>query len=562
MPDIEPTEGFQYPEDLTALSAEELADTEQQAVEAFDDLAGQGDDLTEEQVTEMERLAEFVQSCRTESNARQEAAAERRARADAAASRIAPAAEGGEGEERQPGEDPEPVEAPAEQTPEAVAAAGQPRRPAGTVVPARRSAPANPQPARPDAEVVITAGADIAGIPVGTQLDDMRAVARAFMARAKGFVAPSPSRTAGVYSRYGVATIARPQDADGLRDDNEDFNNVLSLIDYAKRESRLPDKSLVAAGGWCAPSETLYGLCQNESLDGMLDTPEITVTRGGIRFTPGPDFAQIYGSSCFFALTEAQVEAGTQKNCCEVDCPDFEEVRLDAIGFCVKSPILTRVGYPELVQRWLEGTVIANAHKVNARKISAIATALGAATDVGTEGGSVTWDTLTALELAAEGLRYKYRMGRNDTMEGVAPFWLRTAIRGDLANRTGQPFEAVSDAQIDAHFAARNIAMQWVYDWQDATFVAAGCVVDFPDSAEVLLYPAGTFVVGTQDVINLDTIYDTTDLMSNMFTAAFAEDGMFVAQTCFQGCRLTIPVCVSGRTGAADISACYGTPAA
>jgi hypothetical protein len=555
MPDIEPTEGFQYPEDLTALSAEELSDTEQQAIDAFDGLASRGDDLTEDEVTEMERLAEFVASCREESTARQEAAAERRARADAAAQRIAPAATETPPEEGDPDQEPEEPGS-AEDQPEAVAASAR-----GTVVPARRNPPANPRPARPEGEVVITAGADISGIPVGARLDDLLAVARAFMARSKGFVAPSPSRTAGVYSRYGVATLARPQDPDGLRDDNADFGNVLSLIDYAKKESRLPNGSLTAAGGWCAPSETLYGLCQNESLDGMLDTPEVTVTRGGIRFTPGPDFAQIYGSSCFFALTEAQVEAGTQKNCCEVDCPDFEEVRLDAVGFCVKSPILTRVGYPELVQRWLEGTVIANAHKVNARKIASIATALGTATDTAVDGTSVTRDSLTALELASEGLRYKYRMGRNDTMEGVAPFWLRTAIRGDLANRTGQPFEAVSNAQIDAHFNARNIAMQWVYDWQDTTFVAAGCVVDFPATVEVMLYPAGTFITGVQDVINLDTIYDTTDLLSNMYTAAFAEDGMFVAQTCFQGCRLTIPVCVSGRTGAADITECYGAAA-
>ena len=118
----------------------------------------------------------------------------------------------------------------------------------------------------------------------------------------------------------------------------------------AAKESRLPGGSLLASGGWCAPSETIYTLCSTESLDGLIDLPEINVQRGGIRFTKGPDFSDIY-TDAGFCQTEAQAIAGTTKPCVEIECPAFEEVRLDACGICVKAPILTNAGYPELVQR-------------------------------------------------------------------------------------------------------------------------------------------------------------------------------------------------------------------
>jgi hypothetical protein len=49
--------------------------------------------------------------------------------------------------------------------------------------------------------------------------------------------------------------------------------------------------------------------------------------------------------------------------------------------------------YPELVQRWLEGTVIANQHKVAARLVASMRTALGTALAPTLTGTPVTWST-------------------------------------------------------------------------------------------------------------------------------------------------------------------------
>src|SRR5690606_4088160 len=145
---------------------------------------------------------------------------------------------------------------------------------------------------------------------------------------------------------------------------------------------------------------------------------------------------------------------------------------------------------------------------------------------------------LHAVELVALGYRQQHRMAFGATLEGIAPFWLRAALRADLANRTGVDTLAVSDAQIDAHFAARGIRLQFVYNWQPLTIAAGtgtgpggegtgfGIATDYPATVSLLLYPAGTFVRGHGDIISLETVYDSTLLSTNMYTALFAEQDL------------------------------------
>ena len=160
-------------------------------------------------------------------------------------------------------------------------------------------------------------------------LDGLDGVAQALVNRSKGF--PRQFGIEGAQmQRYGVASLGLSF-PDHLIADNKDD---MAVVASAAKETSLDGGSLVAAGGWCAPSETLYDFCQDESTDGLLDLPEIAVTRGGVRHTSGPDFSAIYNAG--FTQTEAQAIAGTTKTCYEVACPNFDEVRLDAIGICIR----------------------------------------------------------------------------------------------------------------------------------------------------------------------------------------------------------------------------------
>jgi hypothetical protein len=328
----------------------------------------------------------------------------------------------------------------------------------------------------------------------------------------------------------------------------------LRIIDEAADERKrfgsegLARRAVTAAGGWCAPSENLYDFCSYETVSGILDIPTVNIRRGGINFTKGPDYATL-AAAWGFLQTEAQAEAGTEKDCYAVECPPFAEVRLDAIGFCVTAGVLTASpgGYPELIRRVLEIGLTAHAHKVNSQVITRIQTLIGAATNY-VEIGAATSDILQALEIAALRLRYSLAMAENATVEVVLPIWVKAAIRADLSRRMGVDMLAVGDADITRWLTVRGIRAQFVYDYQNFATGNTGAWTAMPTTLEFMMYPAGAFIKGTSPVIDLDTIYDSVGLSTNTYTAAFFEEGLLVANRCGFGVRYSIDI--SALTGA------------
>jgi hypothetical protein len=288
----------------------------------------------------------------------------------------------------------------------------------------------------------------------------------------------------------------------------------------------------------------------DETTDGIIDLPTVGITRGGLIFTPGPDFADIFASAGF-TQTEAQAIAGDTKACVEVDCPDFDEVRLDAVGLCVKAPLLTNSAYPELVRRWISGTEVANEHKVAARILSAMETALGSTITPTLTGTPFAWSLLSSVELAILGQREARRLSLTVPLEVVLPHWAIGGLRADLANRQGVGADSVTDAQIRQHFADRGAAVQFVYNWHD---LGSEKPTAYPSTVKFMTYPAGTFVRGNQSVVNLSTVYDTADLQTNVYTAAFVEDGVLVAKRKNGGALYQVPVNPTGQVGQANLN--------
>jgi len=540
---------FQLPESLTGLSDDELSSLLNDGLDAFRAL-GITAEATEEIISEGERIAPLIGQIREEQQSRVAASEARAQRAnDLLATVPDQTAENTEPEPEaevvveQEAPTPTAEEAPvAENTPVPVAASAQ--------TPVQRAAQNTPaQQVAPRRTASLVAAADVSGFAAGQELDHLGLAGQAIVARLRSLprgMAPSPVR-----QRFGAAVIRKDFDLAQGRD----FDDY-SLVQRTGEEKRLPGGSLVAAGGWCAPSETVYDMCQLETVSGILDIPEFGVTRGGIRYTPGPDFSDIY-NNCGFHQTEDDAIAGECKTCCEVDCPDFEEVRLDAVGYCVKVPILTESAYPELTRRFTEGALVAHAHKVNAWTIGQINTAAGAGVSAAAD--QPLSFALDALELQAIGMRYQYRLGENALIEVILPVFAKALIRMDVARRNGQQWQSVTDAQVDATFSDRNLKVQWVYDWQD--LVVAGCVVTLPATVSALMYPAGTWTKGTSDVISMDAVYDSVGLESNTYTGIFVEEGVLVVQRCTHTCKVTLPICVSGETGAATFAACLAAAA-
>ena len=440
----------------------------------------------------------------------------------------------------------EPVETPVETvTAAAPTPAPAPRRAAVALAGQRPTVPAHtPSP------VTITAAADTQ-YATGSNIT-LQDAGFAVQHRLKGLAEPNGDGTTEDLRYFPVANIGLDYPEELQVNPRMDEEAIEQVLQHATDETRLEGNSLVASAGWCAPSETLYDLCAGEVVDGILSVAEVQVNRGGFKHTTGIDFSTIY-SGVGFLQTEAQAIAGTAKTCYEVPCPTFVDERLDAIGLCIKVPILLEVGYPEAVQRVMTGSMIAHQYKVNASVISRISTIAGAAIDfmAASDFASATGELLMAIDLEADILRQKYRLGKSASMEVVLPVWAFDVIRTELGLRNGRPKDAVTDDEVMSHFNARHVNVQFVYGYQEL----AGTEVTWPATVEFMIYPAGTLVKGVSNVINLSAVYDAASLVTNIYTGLFFEQGLLVAKMCYEVRRVTIPVtgAFTGKTGAAAL---------
>lgn len=551
---------FTLPEDLTALSAADL-----------DALLGQARENATKVLTESPTDAEALAGAKAAFDA---VVAEKgnRAAVEAARAELAAAIAEPDEDEDDDAEDEVPAAPAVVAEPSAVTAS------AGAA-PARKAARSTiDEPATesgPEYATMVVAP-DVPGMAGGQKLTSFAGAAEAIMNRLKAYPKPRaaagtpvPSRRIGAntfaldvtgrsYVRHGGVVLRRefPEELRLTTGSEEELERVTR---FAAKENRLPGGSLLksmrqqvasgraitAAAGWCAPSETIYNLCDLSSLDGLLDLPEIQASRGGFNVPAdgGPDFSVIWdgiGDAGDVVLSEYDVENGAEKSCFDIPCPDFEDVRLDVAYVCLTAGLLQRRTYPEVVELFSQQAMKALAHKINASVISRIVAASGAAVVVPADasGDDAAAGVLGAVALAVQDIKYRERMSRASTLEVVLPYWAITQIQAALSRRYGVAKLDVTEDMIFDWFAMRGAVPRFVYDWQDAYSGLNGgpggnsALTALPTTVQFLIYPAGTWTKIVQDVVSLDTIYDNAMLTTNQYTAIFAEDGFNVIQTC------------------------------
>lgn len=661
------------PEDLSTLSNDELTALRESAVAAFADLYQDGAaSLSADQVAVLRQLKDAKLALDAEKAVRDTAAVASAAEVAALAAEFAA--------------DPEVVEEAAVETevevaPEAVAevvaeaeaivaevpavvVASAPTYPRSISVPAIK---ARQTPVKVDApRSNLRAAVNVPGLSAGADID-IDALSEAFAhmtmsARSAPIEAAQRANTR-FSQTSGIGHLIKAFDPRAVVGEDNDAD---AAIKFVTDEKNLKGGSLVAAGGWCAPSETVYDLCAPESTDGILSVPEIQIRRGGLRFTQGPDWVDIFAGTgfCFdetddigglyatnelqtlteggagltsFTLTfggqttvaipasstAATVQSAIQslstvgannvvvtgpagastgpwtvqfvnalgntdvaqmtstptggsgtltvatsqagggvagvKPCNIVPCPSFTDVRLNVCGVCIQSGILMNRAYPELVKRYVSGSLVAHAHRVATNVLASMisqATAVSPVSPAPTAGGTgTTSPILSAIELQSEDIKYKRRLPRGTTLEAVFPFWARGAIRADLSRRLGldSPFD-VSDAQIDGWFRMRGINPQFIYNFDNL----GGPVnaLTWPQTVRFLLYPAGTYVKGASDLITISMLHDSTLNANNNFTAIFTEEAWSVMKLCHESRIVTVPICQTGAANSGTTFAC------
>lgn len=546
---------IKVPTDFSTLSDADLLDLETRAFAVGKPLAtkAQADEpLTEQETADLETYSGLVTKVRAVRGARTASSTKNRTNADAFSVEPEPVAE-------------KPVEeTPAEEEKKAekkAVVAGAAEHGAGLQGPADDQGNA----ARGTGTKMLAA-ANVSGYPNGHEFVNLAELALA-LDKTMGTLPKGANQFARVPVMVMKRNYAPELTIDAAK--SADAETIMQVLDHAADQKR-EGVSLVAAAGWCAPSQIDYGLLEIETAEGMLDLPEVQINRGGIQFTTGPDFSAIFAGAGYWHQTEAQVIAATSKPCMVIPCPSFTEKRLEVEGVCITGAFLQDRGYPEMVARFTRGAMVAHAHKMNIFKINQVVagSTLFDYTNVAnlpvTESESKDLTVLSRL-LALAGiqvmdLKYKYRMGRGATLEGVLPYWVIEEVRADIQRRTAlDPAQAFSIAedQIRTWFAIRGVRIQFVYDWLDtynttntSTVGQTAGVYQLPKTVEMLLYPAGTFVAGVSDVVRLDTVYDSTNLALNQYTQLFTEEGILVAKRGYEARRIKTTISPSGTTSA------------
>lgn len=404
--------------------------------------------------------------------------------------------------------------------------------------------PATPAPSAP--KVIVAAAADVPGLPTGSVLNSLDDIVPSLVQRWNAY--KGGAQAAGSRIRHGLATLTLPFE-DGLIASG---NNDDAVMRYAVDQKRLPGGGLIAAGGWCAPSETIYDVCSAGEVTGTFSLPEISAPRGGIRYTRALDYSTIAAQIAALTLcaTETQLQADPplEKDCIEVDCPDFTEVRMDACWLCVKTALLQNKAYPEYVSAFLRTALVAHQNLMDTRTVNAVVTLLGSATVIPSTFGTIA-QLLAAVDLEAIDFRYKHSLPIDATLEIVLPEWLIGALRDDYVRRQFNLHDDLTKSIINAYLAERNVSAQWIRNWQKSGFGQASNATAYPTTAQFMLYEAGSFVRLREDVIRVDSLSDSALLTTNRQLGVFMEEGWAVAPMCKSGRLVTFSVCSSGATG-------------
>lgn len=542
------------PEDLTELNDEELQELLNDHEVALgkiesDDPTYIGDASAEEVLAELEKGVAQIKEIRALQDARVEATEAYNAAKAALVGEVRPAVvmesegddAGGEGDDAGDGDDAggeeeevtaeadsEEVEAVEE---EAVLVAAVEEKPAEKPVEKPAPAPARaPQvvyrrPPTPDADrsvesgdsttPVLVAASGVEGVRSGVHLDSYT-LAKAmidYVSRRS----PPTKHPHGVEEKLLVASAQFNFPEDRRLIDGDHAANVKKIRaignPYLGVEGQ---KALVASGGLCAPLTPLYDIPNLAVTDRPVRDalPSFQAERGGISV---PSVSYIGDISTAITVIEESGDAagGTfaTKSCQDLTCPTWTDVAIGIISHCREYGNLNARAWPEGIAHENAITMAAHARTAEARLLDRIK-----ALSINVTGGAATlsaWSHFVyALTRTRASMRYVLRLDRNYRLRMLAPEWLPELLVTDQVSAQFDRFMALEEAS--AHLRAVGVEPTWYKDTpstgttQGFSAETASAIDDFPDVAQVALFPEGTFLHLDGGVLELGVVRDST----------------------------------------------------
>ncbi|MCZ2857823.1 major capsid protein [Blastococcus sp. VKM Ac-2987] len=285
-----------------------------------------------------------------------------------------------------------------------------------------------------------------------------------------------------------------------ISDSAESVANALEVA--ADQQALSAIEAITAAGGLGAPEDTDYALPGFEVTERPVKSslPTFTAERGGIRLIRPP------------ALGDLQGAVGIWNVASDVDAVNNPAVRKPSLRVVPNGEVVVNVqavtniltfgnmlarAYPEFVQRVMDLALAAHAKIAEQQLLTQLGALSTSVTGQAQEGGGLgaTRVLLPLLDRAATGMRNRLRTDPNAPLQLILPAWARGLLRSNLAlQEPGDSTVGVSDADLAAYLATRNLAPTWALDGeagQEFNPQAAGPVNGWPTEVVSYMFPAG-----------------------------------------------------------------------
>jgi hypothetical protein len=545
------------PEDLSTLSDEELAGLLREHQVVAEGIEAESEDLlaglsAEEVIATQEQGVEQIQALVDEQKARKEREAEYLAKKNELAERrrslmLSEAGEGdddegdggGDGEEQEEGEEAElSAEGEGNEESQEEAEEGEEQEAETAVLVAdagnvQSTAPKTlrrpPAPSRDrligENAAVMTAAAGLDGIRGGQPFDRL-GLAEAIKTVARRLGPPSKSE-AGIEQRFfvGQAVFPFPEDRrlmPGEADSNARKVQAVIPPGVPGVQSLMPQGTLVASGGLCAPLENVYSMpnfaVQSRPVRDAL--PSFQADRGGVNVPAATIIGDI--TTAISVIEESEDALGgtfATKSCQDLTCPAFTETAVTVIAHCREYGNLNARAWPEKIAHENDLTMAAHARTAEAYlldRIKALSINVTAATVLGAFA-----DLVDAILKAQAGMRYRMRMNPETRFRVLMPSWVPELLSSDWVrtqNDRIQPQDAAA-----ALLSRYRITVAYYLDTpstgtsQGFANEAAGALDEYPADVQWAIFPEGEFIHLDGGTLDLGLVRDSTLNSTNDF---------------------------------------------
>jgi hypothetical protein len=382
-----------------------------------------------------------------------------------------------------------------------------------------------PRPSYANSARAVTAS----GQPIG----DRDELANEFLSAMRQQRAPNASN-----GRVLVATIASDRPSAKTLFHNDSAEVVTASLDIATAEQAQRISSalaVTAAGGLAAPEQVDYVLPGFEVNDRPVtqSLPAFTTERGGVRFMRPPALADVDGAVGVWTVQDdldAVDDDAVRKSSLRVVFGDEIVVDTQAVTSILTFGNMMARSYPEMVARVTDLAMVAHSRLAEQQvltQIGALSTSVSGAAGEGDNLGA-TRVLLPLLDRAATGMRNRLRTDPSAPLQLILPHWAAGILRTDLAlQEPGDAREGVTDAELVAYLAARNLSPTWALDGetgQNFDPQEPGEVNAWPTSIISYLFPVGAFQFLDGGTLDLGLVRDSTLNAANdfqMFSESF-----------------------------------------